>query len=212
VQEGIRYIWSWPGMRLILLMAILLNFLVNPAMSLLPLLVTQHFGGQALQLGWINSAWGIGLIVGGLVLSSWGGFKKRVMTSMFGIIGMGIGLVLIGLAPAKAYWLAVGAMALAGTMNSLTNGPIFALLQAVVAAEMQGRVFMIVIALAGLAAPLGLAIAGPLSDAVGPNTWFVIGGLASIAMGIAGSSIPAVMNLEQDRPASAPPKTEPTTH
>jgi DHA3 family macrolide efflux protein-like MFS transporter len=209
VREGFLYIWHWPGMRLILLMAVLLNFLIHPAMSLLPLLVTKHFGGKALQLGWINSAWGVGLIAGGLALSTWGGFKRRIVTSMCGTIGMGLGFVLVGFAPASAFWLAVGALFLAGAMNSMTNGPMFAMLQSIVAPEKQGRVFMIVIALAGLAAPLGLAIAGPLSDAVGSRTWFVIGGIACAAMGVTGFAVPAVMNLEQDRAASAPPAQEP---
>jgi DHA3 family macrolide efflux protein-like MFS transporter len=44
----------------------MLNFFVNPAMSLMPILVTRHFGGEALRLGWMNSAWGVGLVVGGL--------------------------------------------------------------------------------------------------------------------------------------------------
>jgi hypothetical protein len=33
-----------------------INFVLNPAMSLMPLLVTQHFGGGAFQLGWLESA------------------------------------------------------------------------------------------------------------------------------------------------------------
>ena len=36
--------------------------------------------------------------------------------------------------------------------------------------------------MSGLAAPLGLAVAGPLSDAVGSNTWFVVGGIALLGL------------------------------
>ena len=53
----------------------------------------------------MNSAWGIGIIVGGLTLSAWGGFKKRIVTSLVGLTGMGIGFLLVGLAPATAFWL-----------------------------------------------------------------------------------------------------------
>ena len=107
VREGFAYIWHWPGMFMLLSLAVLLNFTINPGMTLLPLLVTKHFKGEALQLGWINSAWGVGLILGGVLLSAWGGFRKRIVTSLVGILGMGTGFVVIGLAPSTAFWLAL---------------------------------------------------------------------------------------------------------
>ena len=170
-------------------------------MALLPLLITKHFERGALHLGWMNSAWGIGMILGGLILSTWGGFRKRIVTSLVGIIGQGLGFLLIGLAPATAFWLALGAMLFAAIMNSIANGPLLALVQSVVAPEMQGRVFMIVGSLASLAAPLGLAVAGPVADALGVGAWFVVGGVASLLMGIMNFFVPVVLNIEEQRSA-----------
>ena len=201
VREGFVYIWHWPGMFMLLSMAVLLNFLIHPGMSLLPLLITKHFGGEALQLGWINSAWGLGVILGGVTLSAWGGFRKRILTSLLGLVGMGVGFLLVGLAPPAAFPLALGAMLLAGTMNPIVNGPIWALLQSVVALDMQGRVFMIVGSFAQLAVPIGLAIAGPVSDAAGVSAWFVIGGAACILMAVIGRFVPAIMQIEEQRSA-----------
>lgn len=205
--EGLLYIRDWPGMLLLLSMATLVNFMIWPAMSLLPLLVSKHFGGEALQLGWINSAWGIGLIAGGVILSAWGGFRKRIVTSMSGTIGMGIGFALIGLTPANAFWPAVGAMVLAGATNSITNGPINALLQSVIPPDMQGRVFMIVGSLSGLASPLGLAVAGPVADWLGSGAWFVAGGVTTTLMGLASFFVPAIMTLEEQQAAALPEAT-----
>jgi DHA3 family macrolide efflux protein-like MFS transporter len=208
VREGLLYIWHWPGMLLLLSIATLLNFLIWPAMSLLPLLVSKHFGGEALQLGWINSAWGIGLIAGGLTLSAWGGFRKRIVTSMSGAIGMGLGFALVGLAPAHVFWLAVGAMFLAGAMNSITNGPVFALLQSIIPQDMQGRVFMIVGSLSGLASPLGLAVAGPVADWLGTGSWFIVGGVTTLLMGTTSFFLPVIMTIEEQRQAVAAPVAE----
>jgi DHA3 family macrolide efflux protein-like MFS transporter len=62
--------------------------------------------------------------------------------------------------------------------------------------------------------PLGLLVAGPVSDAIGIRAWYWIAGIVTLLMGIAGFLIPAVMHVEdqpdnlQDNPviaASTPP-------
>lgn len=205
LAAGVRYIARWPGLTIILCMAVLLNFLLSPAGALLPIVVTQHFRGGPLELAWLESAFGLGVVAGGLLLSLWGGFKRRVVTSMAGLIGLGVGFGLIGLTPASALWLAVLAALLAAVMQAFTNGPLMATLQAVVAPEMQGRVFTLVGSAATAMAPLGLLIAGPLSDRMGVLTWYVIGGLACVLMGLLGFSLPAVMNMESQTAASLAP-------
>jgi DHA3 family macrolide efflux protein-like MFS transporter len=198
VRDGLRYVWSWPGLLAVLIMATILNFVVNPAFSLMPLLVTQHFGGDALQLGWLESSWGIGLVLGGLLLSAWGGFRRRVYTALMGIVLQGLGVMLIGLAPATALWLAVAGMFMAGAMNALVNGPLFAALQAIVAPDIQGRVFTVVLSMASAAFPLSLAVAGPIADAVGVRPWYVVGGALSVVMGLGAFFVPVIVNIEQN--------------
>jgi DHA3 family macrolide efflux protein-like MFS transporter len=199
VREGLRYVGSWPGLLAVCLMATLLNFLVTPAMSLLPLLVTDHFRGEALQLGWMNSAWGVGLVVGGLTLSAWGGFRRRIVTMLVGIIGLGAGLLGVGLAPATALPLALAGMFAGAAMNSLCNGSAHALLQKVVAPEMQGRVFTVVISLCNAVTPLSIAIAGPLADKVGVRPLYLVGGVSQILIGVGAFFVPAIMGLEDRR-------------
>jgi DHA3 family macrolide efflux protein-like MFS transporter len=129
VKEGFLYVWHWQGVFIALIIATMLNLLINPGMSLLPILVTRHFRGAAMQLAWLNSAWGVGVILGGLTLSVWGGFKRKVVTSILGLFGMGLGFLVVGLTPANAFWLAWGGLLFAGFMNPIANGPFFALLQ-----------------------------------------------------------------------------------
>jgi DHA3 family macrolide efflux protein-like MFS transporter len=202
-RAGLKYVWGWPGLMMILVMAALINLLVTPAFSLLPILVTKQFGGQAMQLAYVESAWGIGMFLGGLILSAWGGFRRRVITSMVGLILMGIGLAGVGLTPSWAFGLAVGFVFFAGIMNPIVNGPLFAVLQSVVEPEMQGRVFTLIMSVSMAMTPLGLLIAGPLADVLGPPAWFVVGGVATALMGIVGFFIPAIMHIEDDRPTQA---------
>jgi DHA3 family macrolide efflux protein-like MFS transporter len=196
VAHGFRYIWNWKGMFLVLMLATTINMMIHPAMSLLPMLVLRKFAGGALQLGWLNSAWGAGIIVGGLVLSAWGGFKRKVVTALLGLIGQGIGFLIVGVTPASALWLGIAGLAFAGILNVICNGPFTALFQDVVAPEMQARMFTVIGSLTGLAAPVGLAIAGPVADWLGVQAWFIIGGTLCIVWGVVMFLTPAVMNIE----------------
>jgi len=198
MREGLRYVWGWPGLLAVCILAMLINFLINPAMSLIPILVTKHFGGKAMQLGWLNSAWGIGLLLGGLLLGVWGGFRRRIVTGLTGIIGLGMGVLLVGLTPATAFPLALVGFFFGAVMNAMCNGSILALLQQVVAPEMQGRVLTLVMSLAGAMTPLSMAIAGPLADAVGVRILYVVGGVSQILLGVGSFFVPAVMHLEDN--------------
>jgi DHA3 family macrolide efflux protein-like MFS transporter len=198
VKEGFVYIWHWTGLFIILLMATVLNMLANPAFSLLPILVKNHFAGGVLQLGWLSSSWGIGLIAGGLTLSVWGGFRRKIYTSLMGLVGMGLGTFVVGIASSNGFWLAWGGMLFAGFMNPIVNAPFMAILQSAVAPELQGRVFTAVSSMAGAASLLGMAIAGPVADWLGVQVWFAAMGVISVLMAVAMRSIPAVMQLEDE--------------
>ena len=202
--SGLKYVWGWPGLLLICLMAMQINFLLNPAFSLLPLVVTKHFNGEAIQLATLESLSGIGVIAGGLVLSAWGGFKRRILTAMTGVIGLGLGCLIMGLLPPSAFTWAVVAMFIVGFVNPITNGPLLAAVQAVVAPDMQGRVFSLISSLAAATSPIGLLIAGPVSDWLGPQAWFIIGGIVTLLTGITAFFIPAVMRFEDGRGDDAP--------
>jgi DHA3 family macrolide efflux protein-like MFS transporter len=214
VVEGLRYVWGWPGLRALLLMAMVINFVFTPASSLLPLLVTERFGRGALELGWMNSAWGLGVVLGGLLLGVWGGFKNKMLTSLLGLLGMGVGATLVGLSPVTAFVLALGAMLLTGLMNPITNGPLNAIFQSEVSPEMQGRVFSVVGSACSAMAPIGMAIAGPAADTIGVHGWFILAGVSCIAMAVVGRMSPVVMSLgngghpqadKQVAPAAAEP-------
>jgi DHA3 family macrolide efflux protein-like MFS transporter len=197
-KVGLRYVSGWPGLLAILIMAMLLNFIINPAFSLMPFLVTKHFGRGAIELGWLESAWGVGVVTGGLTLSAWGGFRRRVVTSLIGIIGMGAGTLAIGLSPATAFGLALAGMFFGGFMNPIANGPFMAIMQAAVAPEMQGRVFSLIQSAASAMMPLSLLVAGPVADAVGVRAWYLVGGAACVVIGLFAFTVPAIMNVEHN--------------
>lgn len=200
LSEALRYLKAWPALLMVLVIAMVVNLLAFPAMSLQPLLVTEHFAGGALQLAWLQSTVGIGMVAGGITLSVWGGFKRRVVTGLVALGLSGIGFAVVGVVSANALPLALGAMLLAWFMNAIANGSLFAALQAIVPADMQGRVFTLLQSGAGVMVPLGLAIAGPLASAFGVQFWFLAAGLIITVLGFGGLLIPTILHIEDDTP------------
>ncbi len=199
MREGFQYIRAWPGLMVVIGIGLIVNFLMEPAFSLLPLLVTDHFGGEATELGWLESAWGVGMLAGGLALSVWGGFKRRIVTSLVGMVGLGGGILLLGLSPAAALGLGLAGLLLAGFMMPTATGPLLAIIQASVAPGMQGRVLGILGATTWAMSPLGLVIIGPLADLIGVRVPYVVGGAVLALIGVGGFFIPALMHIEENR-------------
>jgi DHA3 family macrolide efflux protein-like MFS transporter len=182
----------------------MLNFLLSPTSALTPLVVTNVFQKGAAELGWIEALFGAGIIVSGVILSAWGGFKRRIVTSLSGVIGVGLGVILFGLTPANMFSLLLFAGFLQGFALVFANGPLQAVLQTAIAPEVQGRVFSLLGAGAAAMMPLGLLIAGPVADWLGVQFWYIIGGSICILTTIVASFIPAIMNIEQNQGVSAP--------
>ncbi len=200
VKAGFRYLRAWPGMIGLMVICALISVAINPATALIPLLVTHHFKGGAIELGFFNSSIGVGAIAGGVMMSLWGGFSRRIVTILSGIIGLGVAVFFIGAAPANALGLALAGSFLVGFMNQYVDGPLMVIIQARVDPNMQGRVFTLMVAILRVATPLGLAFAGPLSDWIGVGRWIMIGGVIGILLGAGAFFVPIVMHIEDQLP------------
>ncbi|MFZ9857824.1 MAG: MFS transporter [Roseiflexaceae bacterium] len=180
LRAGFRYVLGWPSLLALMSIAMVLNLLFNPAFSLMPLLVKNVLQGEAIQLAWLEMALGVGMIVGSVLLAVWGGFKRRIYTMALGVLGMGIAAVVLGQIGSSGLYVAIACMAVFGLVQPLANGPIFAIIQARVAPEMQGRVMGFMGSMAGAVSPIGLLMAGPISDRFGLQSWYLAAGVMSL--------------------------------
>ncbi len=186
MREGIAVLAGNRGLVFIAAMASLLNFLLTPTGALAPILITRHFAGGAPQLALFEVAGGIGLVLGGLAMSAWGGFKRRIYTTITGAVGIGVGIAMIGFAPAAAFGMAVAGSFLASVMQALANGSVMAIFQSVIPKHAQGRVMALLNTAAMGISPLSLLIAGPFAEAFGPQAWYIGAGLISILISMTG--------------------------
>ena len=210
MRLGFRYVWSWKGLRNIIFLAVLVNLISVPAITLMPLLVKNEFGGAALEVATMQSGWAVGFLVGGILLSVWGGFRRKILTANLAMFGTALGLLIVGFAHNFALEMAIAGIFIAGAMNVLMNGPAFALLQTVVADDMQGRVISLVLSLSGAMTPIGLLIAGPVAERTGISVLFIFASLVFIASGVFTYLNSDVQNIE-DAVEALPAATESET-
>ena len=189
------------------MMVMVLKIVLTPAFSLVPLLVKDHFGGGAAQLSLLEAVIGGGIVAGGLLLSAWGGFPKKVRTMALGGVGFGLAILAWGLLRGDLFGAAVLSGALLGLAIPLVDGPLMALLQSTIAPEMQGRVFSLFGSLLSLTSPIGLALAGPISDGLGLQVWYLVAGVLALGLSAAFVLVPSVRNLDQ-RAVDGQPQVE----
>jgi DHA3 family macrolide efflux protein-like MFS transporter len=202
--QGFRYIASWKGLLFLIILCSMMNFFVAPVNSLRPLFVTNYLGGDVLKLGWLATAFGVGVIAGGLILGAWGGFKRRIFTCLIGLMIWGICITAFGFTTESLFFLGLALMLIAGFGLTMNNASVGAIFQATVPRDMQGRVFTLMFSAAGAMMPLGLVIAGPLADAIGVRTIWYISGISILTLAIAGFFSRDLMNIENQKPEENP--------
>ena len=137
--------------------------------------------GPELRLASIEVVFFIGMIIGGLVMGIWGGFKNKSHSMALAICLFGISAAMLGIL--TNFWWYLTCMWITGLVMSMFNAPLMAMIQTNVEAAYMGRVFSVLTMISSLMMPLGMILWGPLGDAVAID-WLLIGtGLSMFLMG-----------------------------
>jgi DHA3 family macrolide efflux protein-like MFS transporter len=185
LRAGLSYTRSHAVVRRVLVFFAIVFVLMAPAGYLTPLLVVRTFGDDVWRLTVNELAFGMGMLVGGILISAWGGFRDRmrmlVVTSFaFGILSVGMGLSgdVLGLPGSFAVFL--GFMLLTGVGVSWFSTTATTLLQEQVEPEVQGRVFGLLGIVLAVAMPFGMLLFGPLADSISVEWILVITGCLAV--------------------------------
>jgi len=184
IMEGLRYIGGQTFVKKLLVISAVFNITIAPAAMLTPLQVARNWGdgvwilaggisfGAEQRLAAIEIVFSVGMMLGGLILGAWGGFKNRSHTIALSMAFFGIGAVALGLI--TNFWIYLLCMGLVGLVMSLFNAPMMATLQTNVDAAYMGRVLSVLAMMGSLMMPLGMVLWGPLSDVVAID-WLLVG-------------------------------------
>jgi MFS family permease len=172
---GFRYIGERPSLLGLQLVFLASNLTGEFGYTVLAPMILARTGSAQVVLGSVQSALGMGGVVGSLVLSAWGGPKRRVHGVLLGMALANVGMVVLGLGNGLAVWM-MGAF-FCSFFNPFINGSNQAIWQAKVAPDVQGRVFASRRLIAQVSALVAIPLAGPLADYVFEPGMMAGGGL-----------------------------------
>ena len=231
---GFRYIFANPSLLGLLLIFFATNLVFGLAMILYAPMILARTGDNTAILGTTQMMFGIGGVVGGLVIAAWGGFKRRIHGILLGLILMSLlGLVVAGVGQTVVVW-AVGAF-LAMFFLPLVQGSSQAIWQSKVQPDIQGKVFATRRLIAQISSPVAMILGGRLADAVfepamasgdafaqffeplvgsGPGSGmavlFVFAGILGAVVGLIGYLVPVVRQVETRLPDYDAPRVQST--
>ncbi|HWQ04731.1 MAG TPA: MFS transporter [Longilinea sp.] len=162
---GFRYIFKRPSLLWLQLVFFAGNLIAVIAGTLVNPMVLAWTGNNAATLGTVQSAGAIGGVAGSLLLTAWGGPKKRIHGVLLGWILCGLlGYALFGLAGGLTLWLV--ASFLENFIVPILNGSNQVIWQTKVPPAIQGRVFSVRLMIAQITAPISMLVVGPLADKI----------------------------------------------
>lgn len=230
---GFKYIFARPSLLGLQLIFFVGNLFSGIGFTVFAPMILSRSGNDSLMFGTVQSAGAIASVVGGVIMSAWGGFKRRVHGVLFGWILSGLGMAVIGLAGGLPVWIA--GVVLSSLVIPLVNGSNQAIWQSKVAPDLQGRVFSARRLIAWFTNPISPIIGGLLADlwlepaarlgtglpaafswlvgagpGAGMGLLIVFCGAASALVGMAGYFVRPVVHAETILPDhDALPKAEP---
>jgi DHA3 family macrolide efflux protein-like MFS transporter len=164
LKEGFGYIASQRYLKEFFILLAVLYFLIAPVSFLTPLQVTRSFGAHVWRLTAIELIFSVGMMLGGILIASWTGFKNKIHTIILGFLVFALSTV--GLGVVFNFWIYLSFMCLAGVAMSLFSTPATVLLQQRVDESYIGRVFGVMTMISGMMTPLGMLFFGPLGDVI----------------------------------------------
>lgn len=162
--EGIKYIKNHDFVKTICLFNAVYFILIAPLAFLTPLQVARSFGDDVWRLTATEIAFSAGMMVGGIIIASWGGFKNKVHTMIFSNFVIAFCTFALGIVP--VFWIYLLLMVLIGLVLPMFNTPFTVLLQQKVEGDFLGRIFGVLGMIASSMMPLAMLVYGPIADII----------------------------------------------
>ena len=177
IQFGFRYINGKQSLRALTGLFMVVGVFLAIGATLMAPLVLSGTGNDESALATVQSTGAVGGIAGGVLLSLWGGTKRRIHNVLVGGAGACLlGILWLGLSHAVLFW-AIGSFFFA-FFEPFVEGGNIAIWQTKVEADVQGRVFSARHLLVQIPYLFGILFAGYLAEASAISQVLICAGIA----------------------------------
>lgn len=181
LKDGLRYIHHHDFIKTLFIFCGFYFVLVTPVAFLTPLQTTRSYGSDVWRLTAIEVAFSGGMMIGGLLIASWGGFKNKLYSMTLSLLVNGVLVLALGLIP--PFWLYLALMAFMGLSMPLFNTPFTVLLQEKVDEAYLGRVFSVFSMISTSVMPIAMLVFGPLADTMRIEWMLLVSGAFMLVEG-----------------------------
>jgi MFS transporter, DHA3 family, macrolide efflux protein len=170
LKDSITYLKSSSLLKSMFVTSLMIHALLTPVAYLTPLFIQRTFGSDIQLLSIGELAWGLGSLVGSIVLMKLN-IKNKIKTLAMAMTAFGLLTGIIGFS--SYFSLYVLLIALAGLFLPVMITILTVVLQENVKPEYMGRVFSLVMGISSIMSPLAMMVVGPLSDYIS-ITWIYV--------------------------------------
>ena len=194
IAEGLRFVWNIRVLRTLGLIDLAVTALYLPMESVL---FPKYFSDrhQPAQLGWALMAIGFGGVAGALCYAALSRHLRRRTAVLTATLTFGTATVGLAFLPALPVILVLCAV------TGMVYGPIQPIynymMQTRAPHRLRGRVVGVMTGLTYAAGPLGLLVAGPLTDAAGLKVTFLVLAVPILLIGLVACRLPSLHELDR---------------
>ncbi len=181
LKEGLKYTRENVFVREMLILYTFYFFLITPAAFLSQIAIARTFGDEVWRLSANEIAFSGGMMLGGIVIAWWGGFKNGINTIALCCLIIGIACIMLII---PNFYMFLGMMFIMGIFVSFFSAVEMSLFQKKVEEEKQGRVFSLIQIVATAIMPFGMIVFGPLGDLIKIELLFLVSGILIVLLSI----------------------------
>lgn len=188
MKEGIVVFLEDRPLGLIVLVQTACMLFYMPLSSFYPLMTSDYFSASAWHGSAVEVLYAAGMMLAAFLFGSVVKVKRHLLVCYLGMLGLGLTAAACGLLPPTMKgWVAFAVVcALMGACGNVMGIPFVAYMQSTVSPEKMGRAFSAIGVVSSLAMPVGLVIATPIAEQVGVHMWFLLAGVGTILVTLAG--------------------------
>jgi DHA3 family macrolide efflux protein-like MFS transporter len=178
---GLKTLKIIPGLVVMVILSMLLNFLIQPINSLMSLFIIDVHGGGPGQLALVEITFTGGMIIGAIITSIKKNWKNKIRVIFISLVIALLGYMIFAVAPIGNYYIMGLGGAILGFNLPIINALYQTFIQTTVPFDKLGRVTSIDHTLSSAISPVGSLAAGPIAAFIGIPSLFFYSGFLGVA-------------------------------